>query len=134
MFEYIDRGTEAETALVALHDGFATRRVVPNVLRPVSAPDLSAQYLGSTHSCPFVIAPTALAGMIRYDGEVLMARAAKAAGLPFVVATQSSTSIEQIAAGAPNSDLWFQLYVWRDRSKPGNCLNVQKHVVLILWC
>ena len=126
LFEYIDRGTEAETALVALHDGFATRRVVPNVLRPVSAPDLSAQYLGSTHSCPFVIAPTALAGMVRYDGEVLMARAAKAAGLPFVVATQSSTSIEQIAAGAPNSDLWFQLYVWRDRPETWKLLERAK--------
>jgi L-lactate dehydrogenase (cytochrome) len=117
LFEYIDRGTEAETALRALHHGFATRRIVPRVLRPVSAPDLSAQYLSATHKCPFVIAPTALAGMVRHDGEVLMARAAQQAALPFVVATQSSTSIEQISANAPDSELWFQLYVWQDRSE-----------------
>jgi isopentenyl diphosphate isomerase/L-lactate dehydrogenase-like FMN-dependent dehydrogenase len=117
LFDYIDRGTEAETAIAALHDGFAGKRIVPRVLRPVSAPDVSAQYLGGMHKCPFVIAPTALAGMVRHDGEVLMARAAQQAGLPFVVATQSSTSIEQISANAPESELWFQLYVWQDRAE-----------------
>ncbi|NKX17133.1 hypothetical protein HGG75_24045 [Ochrobactrum pseudogrignonense] len=52
LFDYIDRGTEAETALQALHHGFATRRIVPRVLRSVSAPDVSVQYLGATHKCP----------------------------------------------------------------------------------
>ncbi|NKX17132.1 hypothetical protein HGG75_24040 [Ochrobactrum pseudogrignonense] len=77
----------------------------------------------------FVIAPTALAGMVRHDGEVLMARAAQQAGLPFVVATQSSTSIEQISANAPDSELWFQLYVWRDRSETWKLRTRQS-----LWC
>ena len=117
LFDYIDRGTEAETAITALHSGFAERRVIPRVLRPVSSPDLSAEYLSGIRNCPFVIAPTALAGMVRHDGEVLMARAAAQSGLPFVVATQSSTSIEQISASAPGSDLWFQLYVWHDRNE-----------------
>jgi L-lactate dehydrogenase (cytochrome) len=123
LFDYIDRGTEAETALNALHDGFAARRIVPRVLRPVSAPDLSARYLSAQHACPFVIAPTALAGMVRHDGEVLMARAAQQAGLPFVVATQSSTSIEQIAANVPQSAIWFQLYVWQDRCETWKLLD-----------
>lgn len=123
LFDYIDRGTEAETALKALHDGFAACRIIPRVLRPVSAPDLSARYLSAPHQCPFVIAPTALAGMVRHDGEVLMARAAQQAGLPFVVATQSSTSIEQISAKVPDSELWFQLYVWQDRCETWKLLD-----------
>ncbi|WP_176074562.1 alpha-hydroxy acid oxidase [Brucella intermedia] len=117
LFDYIDRGTEAETAIADIHQGFASRRIVPRVLRPVSAPDLSVEYLGGIQNCPFVIAPTALAGMVRHNGEIKMARAARQAGLPFVVATQSSTSVEQILANAHGSELWFQLYVWKDRNE-----------------
>lgn len=123
LFDYIDRGTEAETAIASLHQGFNAKRIVPHVLRPVSSPDITARYLNSNHQCPFVIAPTALAGMVRHNGEIVMARAAQEAGLPFVVATQSSTSIEQIADGAPASELWFQLYVWRDRNETWKLLD-----------
>lgn len=123
LFEYIDRGTEAESALSALHAEFTTRRIVPRVMRPVTSPDLSAHYLGKSHANPFIIAPTALAGMVRYDGEIVMAKAAGRAGLPFVVATQSSTSIEKIAAAACESELWFQLYVWQDRSETWKLLD-----------
>ncbi|SMO47068.1 alpha-hydroxy acid oxidase [Paracoccus laeviglucosivorans] len=123
LFDYIDRGTEGEVALRALHDGFSRRRVVPRVLRPVSAPDPATTLMGRRHDLPFVVAPTALAGMVRYDGEVAMARAARDIGVPFCVSTQSSTAIEAIAAGAPGADLWFQLYVWRDREQTWKLLD-----------
>lgn len=116
LFDYIDRGTEAEVALRVLRDGFARRRVVPRVLRPVAAPNVATRLLGRAQDLPFVIAPTALAGLVRLDGEISMARAARDMGVPFCVSTQSSTPIEAIAAGAPGADLWFQLYVWRDRA------------------
>lgn len=117
LFQYIDRGTECETAISYLHDKFQQKRVIPHVLRPVLSPDISASYLGEPHKLPFIIAPTALAGLVKYNGEVVMARAAQEVGIPFVVATQSSTSIEKIRAGAPGAELWFQLYVWKDRSE-----------------
>jgi L-lactate dehydrogenase (cytochrome) len=83
-------------------------------LTDVSSCDLATQFLGKRRALPFVVAPTAVAGLIRHDGEVLLARAAAAAGVPFCVSTQSTASIEHIAAGAPDAELWFQLYVWRD--------------------
>ncbi|WP_061936927.1 alpha-hydroxy acid oxidase [Aureimonas sp. AU22] len=117
LFDYIDRGTEGERALTALREGFDIRRVVPRVLQPVSDPDMTTLCFGMARRSPLVIAPTALAGLVRFDGEVLVARAAAAAGLPFTVSTQSSTAIEAIAERAPGVELWFQLYVWRDRAE-----------------
>lgn len=117
LFDYIDRGTEGESALSDLRRVFDARRVVPRVLQPVAAPDLTTWIMGRRHASPFIVAPTALAGLVRHDGEALAARAAQAAGVPFCAATQSSTSIEDIAARAPGADLWFQLYVWRDRNE-----------------
>jgi L-lactate dehydrogenase (cytochrome) len=66
-------------------------------------------------TAPIVVAPTALAGLVAYDGETKLARAASAVGIPFCVSTQSVTTIETIRRGAPDARLWFQLYVWRDR-------------------
>lgn len=117
IFDYIDRGTEAETAITALRHGFDRRRIVQRALLDVSAPDLSVEILGRGRPYPLIISPTALAGLIRYDGEIGMARAAGLAGLPYCAATQASTRIEEIVAGAPSAELWFQLYPWRDRQE-----------------
>ncbi len=115
IFEYVDRGSEDEIGLAAIRRSLDDLRFVPRVLRDVSELDLSADIFGNTLPCPLIIAPTAAAGLLWYDGEVALARAASQAGIPFCVATQSMTSIEDIRARAPGADLWFQLYVWRDR-------------------
>ena len=117
IFDYIDRGTEAETAIRGLRDAFDRRRIVQRTLRDVSAPDLSVELLGARRAHPLLIAPTALAGLVRHDGEVEIARGAALAGLPYPAATQASTRVEAIAAGAPETELWFQLYPWRDREE-----------------
>ncbi|PWC76825.1 alpha-hydroxy acid oxidase [Azospirillum sp. TSH64] len=114
LFEYIDRGTEDETSLRRLRDSFAQAELTPRVLVDCSARHTGATLFGRDRPMPFVVAPTAAAGLVRYDGEVLLARAARAAGIPFGVSTQSITSIEAIAESG--AELWFQLYVWRDRS------------------
>ncbi|MDP2707327.1 MAG: alpha-hydroxy acid oxidase, partial [Burkholderiales bacterium] len=54
-------------------------------------------------------------GLMWYEGEIALARAAAAAGLPFTLATGSMTAMETIAAQA-GGRLWFQLYMWPDRS------------------
>lgn len=117
IFDYIDRGTEGETAIRQLRDSFDRRRIVQRALIDVSAPDLSVDILGKRYTHPVLIAPTALAGLVRYDGELEMTRAATLAGLVYCAATQASTSIEAIVASAPDADLWFQLYPWKDRAE-----------------
>lgn len=114
LFEYIDRGTEDESSLRRLRQGFDQAELTPRVLVDCSGRHTGVTLFGRERPLPFVIAPTAAAGLVRYDGEVLLARAARAAGIPFCVSTQSITSIEAIAESG--AELWFQLYVWRDRS------------------
>jgi isopentenyl diphosphate isomerase/L-lactate dehydrogenase-like FMN-dependent dehydrogenase len=63
---------------------------------------------------PIGIAPTGAAGMMWYQGELELARAAKAAGVPFSLATGSITSMEKIS-GEVGGTLWMQLYMWADR-------------------
>jgi len=44
------------------------------------------------------------------DGDVALARAARSAGIPFVLSTASNATIEDVTERA-GGDLWFQLYV-----------------------
>lgn len=115
LFEYIDRGTEDELALSNLRRDLDGMRLEPRVLKGVTDPDLSASLLGTKYPTPIVIAPTALAGMLAYQGEGQLARAGAAMGIPYCAATQAISSIGEIRSASANANLWFQLYVWKNR-------------------
>lgn len=116
MFEYIDRGTEDEVLLGHVRRSLDAVKLNQHVLNDVSDPDTSVTILGEKLPLPMIVSPTAVAGLVWHDGEVQMARAAKRLGIPMCVATQSMTTMEDIAKGAPGANLWFQLYVFEDRA------------------
>jgi L-lactate dehydrogenase (cytochrome) len=53
--------------------------------------------------------------MLHTEGEPAVARVAQQAGIPYALSTMGTTSIEDLAAAAPDGRRWFQLYLWRDR-------------------
>jgi L-lactate dehydrogenase (cytochrome) len=85
------------------------------VLVDVSTRSTATTLLGQKVTAPLVLAPIGLCGMQFGDGEILSARAANAAGIPFTLSTMSICSIEDVAE-AIGKPFWFQLYVIRDRS------------------
>jgi (S)-mandelate dehydrogenase len=114
LFEFVDRGTEDEVALDNNRRAFEQYKLLPRMLVDVSGRSLETTLFGSEHKMPIGIAPTGAAGMMWYRGELELARAAKAAGIPFSLATGSITSMEQVAAEVGGT-LWMQLYMWADR-------------------
>jgi L-lactate dehydrogenase (cytochrome) len=115
LFDYIDGGAYEErtlTANVADLERVLLRQVV---MRDVSDRDLSVEVLGQRLALPVILAPVGLGGMFACRAEVQAAKAAEAAGVPFIESTVSICSIEEVAA-AKSSPPWFQLYVMRDRS------------------
>lgn len=114
VFEFVDRGTEDEVALRNNRTAFERIKLKPRVLADVSRRSQATTLFGKKQDMPIMIAPTGTAGLLWYDGEVGMAKAAAAAGVPFTVATNSMTSMETIAERA-GGRLWFQLYMWSDR-------------------
>lgn len=89
-------------------------RLLPTVLTGSNAPNLGMRLLDSPATLPFGVAPAALQGMAHPDGELATARAAAAAGIPFVLSTASTRTIEEVGAAAPVGPRWFQLYVEHD--------------------
>jgi (S)-mandelate dehydrogenase len=115
LFEFVDRGTEEEVALRNNREVFERIKLLPRMLVDVSGRELDTTIFGKEHKMPIGIAPTGAAGMMWYKGELELARAAKAAGIPFSLATGSITPMEQVAAEVGGT-LWMQLYMWADRS------------------
>jgi (S)-mandelate dehydrogenase len=115
VFEYIDRGTESELSLRENRAALDRIRLVPRGFVDVSACRTAVSLFGREQAMPLVVAPTAMAGLVWHDGEVELAKAAAAHGIPFCVSTQSITPIERIAES--KATLWFQLYVWKDRAR-----------------
>ncbi len=87
---------------------------MPQVLVDITARNCEATMLGQRFSMPFAIAPTGAAGLVWYQGEMELARAAAASGIPFTIATRSMSSLEEIVA--MGGTLWYQLYVFADRT------------------
>ncbi|HYU05435.1 MAG TPA: alpha-hydroxy acid oxidase, partial [Jatrophihabitantaceae bacterium] len=71
--------------------------------------------LGSPAPLPFGFAPTGFTRLMHHEGESAVARVAQRAGIPYALSTMGTTSLEDVAAVAPDARRWFQLYLWRDR-------------------
>jgi isopentenyl diphosphate isomerase/L-lactate dehydrogenase-like FMN-dependent dehydrogenase len=115
VFEFVDRGTEDDNAVANNRAALERIRFRPRTMVDVSGRSQEITLFGKKQPMPFCLGPTGTAGLLSYGGEVSVARAAAAAGIPFTVATNSMTSREEIAGQAKGTG-WFQLYMWSDRS------------------
>jgi L-lactate dehydrogenase (cytochrome) len=114
LFDYIDGGSYSESTMRGNVEDLQQLKLRQKVMRDVSRIDLSTTLFGRPASLPVALAPVGLAGMYARRGEVQAARAAEAAGLPFILSASSCCGMEEVAAGVTQPIL-FQLYMIRDR-------------------
>ena len=115
VFDYVDGGADEELSLRRNVEAFRKWDLTPIGPGDVSEVDPGAKLLGRAHSLPLLCSPTGYTRMIHHAGELAVARAAARANLPYGLSTVASTSIEELT-GSAHPDLWFQLYIWRDRA------------------
>ncbi len=114
-WEYYIGGSDDELTLRANRDAFARIRLRPRVLVDVSHISLETTVLGTRVRTPLLVAPTAYHGFAHVECECETARGVGAAGTLMTVSTMANRPLEEVAAAA-TGPLWFQLYVYRDRS------------------
>src|SRR3954462_11816128 len=96
IFEYVDRGSYDEITLNANRSDLAALRLRQRVMVDVLERTLATEIVGQPASMPLAVAPTGLTGLMHGDGEILAARAAQAANIPFCLSTMSICSIEDV--------------------------------------
>jgi (S)-mandelate dehydrogenase len=116
VWEFIERGTEDD--ILIAHNNAMLRAIKfdPRALRDVTRRDLSIELFGKKRPSPLIIAPTGVADLACFRGESCIAAAASAAGLPFSLATSSTTSMDTIAEiTRSGAGFWQQMYLWDRR-------------------
>jgi lactate 2-monooxygenase len=85
-------------------------QIIPRMLRPTSTRDLRVTLFGTTYDTPLLIAPVGVQGIFHADKETGMASVAAELGVPYIMSTASSSTIEEVAAASATGPRWFQLY------------------------
>jgi L-lactate dehydrogenase (cytochrome) len=116
VFDYTDGAADGELSLNRARRAFARVEFTPTVLRDVSDVDTGRTMLGKRADLPFAFAPTGFTRMMNHEGERAVAAVAERHGIPYTLSTMGTTTIEDVAAAAPDARRWFQLYLWRDRA------------------
>ena len=112
-FGYIAGGAGSEATMRANLDAFARWRIRPRMLTGNAVRDISVDVLGTHSPAPFLLAPIGVLSIAHEEGEVGVAKAAASSGVPLLLSSAATHSIEQVAeTGAPR---WFQLYWVSDR-------------------
>jgi isopentenyl diphosphate isomerase/L-lactate dehydrogenase-like FMN-dependent dehydrogenase len=111
---YVFGGAGREDTMRSNLEAFRRWRIVPRMLRDVSERDLRVTVLGTEMPAPLLLAPIGVQSIVHDDGELAVARAAAAVGLPMILSTASSFPLEEVAAAGAGPK-WFQLYWPRSR-------------------
>jgi (S)-3,5-dihydroxyphenylglycine transaminase len=118
VWDYLTGGAGDERTIAANRQAFRDVRLLPRILTGAGLADPGVRLFGHSFAAPIGVAPCAYHTLLHPDGEVATARAAGAAGLPFVLSTYSGRSFKdvRVAAAEENAVLWQQVYCFRERS------------------
>ena len=99
-YDYVAGGAGAEETVRANREAFRRWRIVPRFLRDVGRRDLGVEILGVRLPVPVMIAPVGVLSILHKDADLAVARAARAHGVPVILSTASSKTMEEVAGRA----------------------------------
>jgi lactate 2-monooxygenase len=107
---YVAGGASSEDTIRANREAFRRWRLVPRMLTDVATRDLTTEVAGTRMPAPVLLAPIGVQSLVHEDAELAVARAAAGLGIPMVLSTVSSKTLEEVAEAAGDAPRWFQLY------------------------
>lgn len=113
--EYLEGGSEDERSLRRNLEAFDEWRFVHRVLVDVAERSLETTLFGQRCGLPLVIAPTGFNGLLWRNGDIALARAARAHDIPFITSIVASDRMEDIVTQV-GGRVWMMLLVLRDRA------------------
>jgi len=122
-FGYIAGGAGTEATMRANLEAFERRRLRPRMLAGNLVRELSIEVLGLRSPVPFLLAPIGVLSIAHPDAERAVARAAAATGVPMILSSAASTSMEDVALELGGAPRWYQLYWFSDRGIAGSLVD-----------
>lgn len=108
-FEYLDGGCNEDVNLDRNTRELREVQLKPEYLSSYSGSSMKTELFGHEYDAPFGIAPVGLQGLMWPNAPEILAKAAFANNIPFILSTVTTTSIER-ASELTEGKAWFQLY------------------------
>ena len=108
-FQYLDGGCNNEVNISRNTEDIRKVQLKPYYLRKYTGSSLQIDLFGKQYAAPFGISPVGLQGLMWPRAPEILARAAFAHNIPFVLSTVTTASIETIGE-ITEGHAWFQLY------------------------
>ncbi len=108
-YGYLATGVDDDRTLRANRDGFAKYYLRPRRMVDVTRLDTHTELFGEKLDFPLLLAPVGGSRAFHPEGELAVARAARAKNQQMIMSTVSSTGIEQVTE-ARGQEIWYQLY------------------------
>ena len=115
IYDFIEGGSEDESGLARNENAFHNRALVPRYMVDISSINQDTELFGRTYSSAYGIAPTGGISNYRHKGDLMLARAARDANIPFIMSGAATARMEDMAREAPDHG-WYQLYTAKDRA------------------
>jgi lactate 2-monooxygenase len=108
-FFYVAGSAGLSRTCTANTDAFDRYRLRPHMMRDSTVRDTSIELFGKKYASPIILGPVGVHSIMHPDAEEATARAATNVGVPFVLSTAATRSIEEVAAASGSGDRWFQV-------------------------
>ncbi|KAF7965936.1 hypothetical protein HWV62_40919 [Athelia sp. TMB] len=109
-FMYVNGSAGTNSTHAANRAAFAAYPIIPRMLRDATARHTEITLFGARYASPVLMAPIGVAGIVHADAELGAARAARRVGVPYILSTAATRSIEEVAEANGDGPRWFQLY------------------------
>ena len=120
-FGYLSTGVDDDGTVRANREGYSRIQIRARRLVDVENTDMSVNLFGTKWNSPIVLSPVSAQKAFHPEGEVAVARAARAKGHLMMLSTVATSSIEDVTAAA-GTPVWQQLY-------PTNVWDVSRAIV-----
>ncbi|OGU63727.1 MAG: alpha-hydroxy-acid oxidizing enzyme [Ignavibacteria bacterium RIFCSPLOWO2_02_FULL_55_14] len=114
-FDYVAGGAGGGATVRANRNALEAMYIVPRHMRGIADRSMGVHVFDKHYPTPLLIAPVGVLGIVHKSGELGVARAAASLGIPMVLSTASSHTLEVVANTLGKTPRWFQLYWPKDR-------------------
>jgi L-lactate dehydrogenase (cytochrome) len=108
-FEYGDTGAGADVGIAHNWSAFDSVKIVPRYGGITTVPPVDVDLFGTRYAAPVGIAPMGGPSLVWPGADLLMAKAAQRARIPYTLGVAGGATIEDVAKVAPDV-FWLQLY------------------------
>ncbi|RBQ72321.1 hypothetical protein FVER14953_13676 [Fusarium verticillioides] len=109
-FGYVYGSASSAATAKANSEAFGRYRLKPRFLVDVTTRDVDVELFGTKYKSPLLVAPIGVQSILHPDAEEATARACHNVGMPMILSTAATRTIEEVAAANADGDRWYQLY------------------------